>query len=111
MELENSGVHQAKLSSTEAPNPLHIVTVTDVSPDTLRDIIAHLEVSTEFDHFVYREAELDAAWSITGQLLAGDRQVDDEFALASLHAGLHEAHNLVAAHRPTEAAKTLRDLL
>ncbi len=47
-------------------NPTNIVTVTDVGPDTIRRIIAHLEVSTDFDHLVYRDAELDAVWSITG---------------------------------------------
>src|SRR5438105_13997363 len=31
-------------------NPAHIVTVTDFSPETLRNIVAHLEVSTDFEH-------------------------------------------------------------
>jgi hypothetical protein len=111
MDLKNNEAYQANSSSPEELSPLHIVNVTDCSPDTLWNIIAHLEVSTEFDHFVYREAELDAAWSITGLLLTNNRQVNDQLALASLHAGLHEAHDLVAALRPTEAAAVLRGLL
>jgi hypothetical protein len=47
-------------------NPGHIVTVTDCSPGTFRDIIAHLEVSTDFEYLVYRESELDALWSASG---------------------------------------------
>ena len=52
-------------------NPEHIVTVADFSPVTLRSMIAHLEVSTAFEHLIYREAELDAIWTITGFYLGG----------------------------------------
>ena len=31
-----------------------------------------MEVSTDFEHLVYREAELDAIWSITGFFLANE---------------------------------------
>ena len=47
-------------------NPAHIVTVNDFSEETLRELIAALEVSTEFEHLIYRESELDAVWSIAG---------------------------------------------
>jgi hypothetical protein len=33
--------------------PGHIVSVTDFSPDTLRSVVAHLEVSTRFEPFVF----------------------------------------------------------
>ena len=88
-------------------NPAHIVTVTDFSPETLRDIIAHLEASTTFEHLVYREAELDAVWSITGFFL---KQGRDE-ALERLHQTAHQAHDLVGQRRPREAANLLRSVL
>ena len=47
----------------------HIVVVTDFSTETLRSIIAHLEVSSEFEHMVYREAELDAIRSGGGEIV------------------------------------------
>ena len=87
------------------PDPLHIVPVADVSSDTLRSIIAHLEVSTDFDHLIYREAELDAVWSLTGFLASS------EPSAAHLHEVALRAHDLVAAGRPREAAALLRTLL
>jgi hypothetical protein len=92
-------------------NPAHIVTVTDFSPDTLRRIIAHLEVSTDFDHLVYREAELDAIWSITGFILQNEPKLAARQAVAELHRIAHEAHDLVAARRPWEAAAILKSFL
>jgi hypothetical protein len=85
-------------------NPGHIVAVTDFSPETLRNIIAHLEISTDFEHLVYREAELDAIWSITGLDLKDERA-------ARLHQIAHVAHDLVADRRPAEAAAALRSFL
>jgi hypothetical protein len=102
-------------------NPANIVTVTDVTPETIRRIIAHLEVSTEFDHLVYREAELDAVWSITGFILQNEPSHfgpnrfepnrEARLAVADLHQIAHDAHELVAARRPWEAAALLRDYL
>jgi hypothetical protein len=92
-------------------NPAHIVTVTDFSPETLRNIIAHLEVSTDFEHLVYREAELDALWSITGFVLKNDFNLAARGAVAKLHQIAHAAHDLVADRRPGEAAAVLRSFL
>lgn len=92
-------------------NPGHIVTVTDFSSETLRALIAHLEVSATFEHLVYREAELDAIWSITGFFLAGERNPAKRDALQRLHQQAHEAHDLVAQKRPRDAAHLLRALL
>ena len=88
-------------------NPAHIVTVTDFSPETLRRIIAHLEVSTDFEHLVYRESELDAIWSITGFCLSQKADA----AVARLHEGAHRAHDLVGEGRPQDAAVILRTFL
>jgi hypothetical protein len=98
-------------TSPKEVNPAHIVSVTNFSSDTLRSIIAHMEVSTEFEHLVYREAELDAVWSITGFLLANEPDSSRRDSVRRLHAGAHEAHDLVAANRPRDAAAILRTLL
>ena len=97
--------------SAEEVNPAHIVNVTDFSANTLRNIIAHIEVSTEFEHLVYREAELDAVWSITGFVLVNERDSGRREAVRRLHAGVHTAHDLVAASRTVDAAALLRSLL
>ncbi len=52
---------QSEVSLMEV-DPADIVAVENFSPDTLRSVIAHLEVSTDFEHLVYREGELDAIW-------------------------------------------------
>ncbi len=85
-------------------NPAFIVTVRDFSPETLAAIAAHLDVSTDFEHLVYREAELDAIWSLTGFALS---QRPDS-AVAGLHETAHRAHDLVGEGRPREAAALLR---
>ena len=92
-------------------NPAHIVTVTDFSTETLRDIIAHLEVSRDFEHLVYRESELDAIWSITGFTLRYESDPTRRDAIARLHETAHVAHDLVADRRPGEAAEILRSCL
>jgi hypothetical protein len=92
-------------------NPANIVAVTDLTPETIRRIIAHLEVSTDFDHLVYREAELDAVWSITGFILQNEPSRENRLAVEDLRQIAHEAHELVAARRPWEAAALLRAYL
>jgi hypothetical protein len=92
-------------------NPSHIVSMTDCSPATLQNIIAHLEVSTDFEHLVYREAELDAIWSITGFFLRGAPASAERSYLELLHDSAHQAHDLVADRRPRDAAALLRRLL
>jgi hypothetical protein len=89
------------------PDPSRIVTVTDLSPETLQNIIELLEISTDFEHLVYREAELDAIWSLSGFLL---KEHPGE-APARLHEIAHAAHDLVADQRPKEAAALLRSFL
>lgn len=106
MGLEGNGRRPA-----DAVNPAHIVTVRDFSSETLRSIAAHLDVSTDFEHLVYREAELDAIWSITGFFLAQQRDAAGREAVARLHEGAHRAHDLVGEGRPREAAVLLRTFL
>lgn len=92
-------------------NPAHIVPVTNFSQDTLRSIIAHMEVSTDFEHLVYREAELDAIWSITGFFLTNEPGSIHYEEVKRLRAGAHKAHDLVAAQRPDDAAAVLKTFL
>jgi hypothetical protein len=89
-------------------NPEHVVAVSDFSPETLRRVVALLEVSTKFEHFVYREAELDAIWSITGFVLQNGRDSAEYVLAERLHQVAHEAHDLVADGRAQDAAKLLR---
>ena len=98
-------------SATREVNPGHIVSVRDFSPDTLRDVIAHLKASTSFEHLVYREAELDAIWTITGFFLASEPVSQQHDAVKRLHAGAHKAHDLVAERRPGAAATVLEGFL
>jgi hypothetical protein len=95
----------------EPANPAHIVTVRNFSPETIRSIIAQLEVSSEFEHMVYREAELDALWSITGFFLTQELDSQQREELLRLNHGALQAHDLVAANRAGEAARALRSLL
>jgi hypothetical protein len=92
-------------------DPAHIVAATDYSPETLRSIIAHLEASTDFEHLVYREAELDAIWSITGFFLRHAPNSAERSRVKLLHECAYQAHDLVADRRPLDAAAVLRTLL
>lgn len=100
----------------EVVNAAHIVSVRDFSPETLAAIAAQLEASTDFEHLVYREAELDAIWSITGFFLAHSPvgqalSPASQEAAARLHVAAHRAHDLVGEGRPREAAALLREFL
>jgi len=92
-------------------NPKHIVTVRDFSAATLRELIAALEASSEFEHLVYRESELDAVWSISGFALKDEPNAMRRDAIARVRDTAHIAHDLVADRRPREAADKLRNLL
>ena len=92
-------------------NPSNIVAVEDFSKSTLSEIAAYLEKSTEFEHLVYREAELDAVWSITGFYLGSERHAPRREELERVHEAAHQAHDLVGARRPRDAAAVLRRLI
>jgi hypothetical protein len=77
-----------------------MVAIADFSPETLRSVLAHLEVSTAFEHFIFREAELGAIWSLTG------------FAQASadvtrLREAVLNAHDQLGRKHPQEAIQSL----
>lgn len=98
-------------SDAQEVNPGHIVSVKDFSSDTLRNVVAHLKASTSFEHLVYREAELDAIWTITGFFLANEPASRVRDAVKALHAGAEKAHDLVAERRPGAAATVLEGFL
>ena len=100
-----------RIPGTGNVDPAHIVRVQDFSPDTLRSVIEHLNVSTDFEHLVYREAELDALWTITGFFLANESDSSHREAVKDLHACVHKAHDLVADRRPVAAALLLQAFL
>ncbi len=99
---------QDGISPAGKVNPAHIVAVRDFSPRTLRCIIDHLYVSTDFEHLVYREAELDAIWTITGFFLMNETDASQCEAVTQLRACTHKAHDLVADRRPLAAATLLQ---
>ena len=98
-------------ATTRMADPAHIVPVKDFSAETLQSIVALLEISTDFEHLVYREAELDAIWSITGFFLAQEQDSDQFNFVKSLHTAAQEAHDLVAEGRTVDAAARLRHFL
>jgi hypothetical protein len=102
---EQPGIHLSNV------NPAHIVTVDNFSPELLRNLIAHLEASTDFEHLVYREAELDAVWSLTGFCLLNETDLTKRAAVERLHIMAQRAHELVADRRPEVAADVLRNCL
>ena len=94
-------------------NPAHVVAVEDYSEATLRNIVAHLEASTAFEHFIYRESELDAVCRLIEVALdhCEDRPPEEDARLGRLLAAAREAHDLVADERPQDAARRLRQEL
>jgi hypothetical protein len=92
-------------------DPAHIVNVKDFSHETISRIVAHLEVSTDFEHLVYREAELDALWSLTGFFAVNEPDSDQRQTAIRLHAIAERAHDFVADRRPADAAGVLRGFL
>jgi len=85
--------------------------VADFAPETLSNIAAHLEASTDFEHFVYREAELDAVWSLLGFSIGSEKDPPRRKALLALRDAAHQAHDLVGQRKPFDAADCLRRLV
>ena len=95
-------------------DPAHVVVVDDFSDDTLRNIAAHLDESTSFEHFIYRESELDEVCRLVELALEGSRGRVDEPQRARWQAvfeAARDAHDLVAAEEPARAAARLRQIL
>ena len=95
-------------------NPDHLVPVEDFSEETLRNIVAHLEASTTFEHFVYRESELDEVCRLVDDALQGGQGRVDEQQRARwqvIFDAARDAHDLVGVEEPERAAERLRQIL
>jgi hypothetical protein len=95
-------------------NPDHLVPVEDFSEETLRNIVAHLEESTTFEQFVYRESELDEVCRLVEDALQGGHGRVDEQQRARwqrIFEAARDAHDLVGSEDPARAAERLRQVL
>ena len=95
-------------------NPDHLVPVEDFSEATLRNIVAHLEVSTTFEQCVYRESELDEVCRLVEDALRGGHGRVDAGQRArwqEIFEAARDAHDLVGVEEPERAAERLRQVL
>jgi hypothetical protein len=95
-------------------NPDYLVPVEDFSEETLRNLVAHLEESTTFEHFVYRESELDEVCRLVDDALQGVQGRVDEQQRARwqvIFDAARDAHDLVGTEDPERAAERLRQIL
>lgn len=92
-------------------DPTDVILPIDFSPGTLQSIVDLLQVSTRFEHFVYREMELDEVWRLVE---AAHKYETDQKQITRLRRLLDvvaEAHDLVGEGQADEAARRLRDVL
>lgn len=96
-------------------NPSNVVPVEDFSSETLQNIIDHIEVSDQFEHFVYRESELDAVCRLVEMAIkeeqrrgANPEQIE---RLERIMRAAREAHDSVADEKPKEAVWWLKQVL
>ena len=89
------------------PLPIH-----DFSPDTLLSLVERIESSSGFQHFIFREAELDDLWRQVEYALVharsdgdGSRDVD---RLQVLLDCVVAAHDLVSVSKKEEAMAQLQ---
>lgn len=87
-------------------DPRSLVVVQELDPPTVETVIDLLHCSTEFDHLVYRESEIDTLWSLADMQVRDGRQ-----GAPGLRQILWSAHDLVGEGRPDAAAVELQQLL
>ena len=96
-------------------DPNAVVPIPDFSTGSLRIVIDRLERSTRFQHYILRADELDAVWRHVETALSATRsQADtstDVERLEDLRNAVLEAHELVVAGSPKEAAARLRAIV
>ncbi|MBC2778909.1 hypothetical protein [Parasphingopyxis marina] len=89
-----------------------IMEVTAVDRATLKMLAERLRGSSSFEHFIYREAELDEAWRLIDLALATPDSGGDRKRLEDLRLAIAEAHDLVGVdHRPLAAAVRLEEAI
>jgi hypothetical protein len=78
--------------------------ISDLSAQTLAQLVTRIELSRTEAQFVYRECELDEVWRLL--------DAPDAPASAALRDAVERAHDLVGMEgKPAEAAQALRDAL
>lgn len=92
-------------------SPDRIVSITDYSDDTLRNLVAHLDVSDRFEHYIYRESELDELLRLVLLTLESGTAREQQDQLLSLFSAARAAHDLIGDEKPREAADRLRQVL
>jgi hypothetical protein len=84
------------------------ITVSDLSPATLERVAQRLGGPNGFGDLIYREAEVDALWSLADNAVLvrhnGDFAAVSEADLLNFRALLAEAHDLTGAGKCDEAA-------
>ena len=89
------------------PLPIH-----DFSPDTLISLVERIESSSGFQHFIFREAELDDLWRQVERALVGAQSSADGSKdvdrLRVLLECVQAAHDLVSESKKEEAMAQLQ---
>lgn len=89
------------------PLPIH-----DFSPDTLLSLVERIECSSGFQHFIFREAELDDLWRQVERALVGAQSDARDAAnvdrLRVLLECVEAAHDLVSESKKEEAMAQLQ---
>jgi hypothetical protein len=100
------------LTSTSGIDPNGVVPIPDYGPESLQIIIARLQCSTRFQHYILRADELDAVGRHietamqAAPLGSGSHEEIDR--LEALRSAVLEAQELVLAGSPAEAVEKLR---
>ena len=89
------------------PLPIH-----DFSPDTLLSLVERIESSSGFQHFIFREAELDDLWrQVERALVHAQSDANEHRDVARLQTLLEcveAAHDLVSESKKEEAMAQLQ---
>ncbi|AKC69447.1 hypothetical protein [Pandoraea oxalativorans] len=87
-----------------------LVSIDDYSPATLQAISQRIAVSSEVEHMVYRESELDEVWRLldadvasAGRIGLGDQALSRLLCLRQL---IIEAHDLIGNDSDTAGANS-----
>lgn len=92
-------------------DPTEPVLIQDWSPETLRQIITSLHASSQFHHFIMREAELDGVYRLIDIQRQQTQSSEERLELERLLEAVMEAHDLVADGQNEESASRLEAAL
>jgi hypothetical protein len=105
------------MSIIPAQNPPidEIMTIQDVSTDTLFTLVNRIELSTTIDHFFSRETELDEVWrharaDVDMAIRCGETK-STLLQLELVRDTIFEVHDLIGEGKSVEAAAKLRGLM